>query len=163
MSSHFNRVKSSNVTYSNEYITAKYNYDHVDVDNDGSIYPKQDKLIFQTQISIPKTGVMIVGLGGNNGSTLVASLLANKHNISWNTKDGIQKPNYIGSLTQSSVVKLGVNSLGQSVFIPFKNMLPMIDPSNIILSGYNHLCKISLVCDHISELLFQAGIYRKHH
>ena len=43
---------------------------------------------------------MLIGLGGNNGSTLVASILANKHNITWGTKDGRQAPNYIGSVSE---------------------------------------------------------------
>ena len=39
---------------------------------------------------VPKrNGIMIVGLGGNNGSTLVAGVLANKLNIRWETKSGI--------------------------------------------------------------------------
>jgi len=31
---------------------------------------------------------LLVGLGGNNGSTLVAGILANKNNISWESKQG---------------------------------------------------------------------------
>ncbi len=35
---------------------------------------------------MPKTGLMLVGWGGNNGTTVTASILANKHNITWRTK-----------------------------------------------------------------------------
>lgn len=38
---------------------------------------------------------MMIGIGGNNGTTLVATVLANRHNISWHTKTGIQVPNYM--------------------------------------------------------------------
>lgn len=31
---------------------------------------------------------MLVGMGGNNGTTLIGGLLANKHKITWNTKKG---------------------------------------------------------------------------
>jgi myo-inositol-1-phosphate synthase len=31
---------------------------------------------------------MLVGLGGNNGSTLVAGIIANKKKLSWDTKNG---------------------------------------------------------------------------
>jgi myo-inositol-1-phosphate synthase len=34
--------------------------------------------IIETQAKVPKLGVMLVGLGGNNGSTFVAGILANK-------------------------------------------------------------------------------------
>jgi myo-inositol-1-phosphate synthase len=32
---------------------------------------------------------MLVGLGGNNGSTLVAGILANKKKITWDSKNGV--------------------------------------------------------------------------
>lgn len=40
---------------------------------------KDHKIV--TEKRIPKLGVMLVGLGGNNGSTLVAGILANKHKL----------------------------------------------------------------------------------
>lgn len=43
-------------------------------------------LYFKTQRNVPRVGVMLVGLGGNNGSTVAAGILANKHDITWNTK-----------------------------------------------------------------------------
>ena len=38
---------------------------------------KKDHSII-TEKKVPKVGVMLVGLGGNNGSTFVAGILANK-------------------------------------------------------------------------------------
>jgi len=40
----------------------------------------------ETVKHVPKLGVMLVGLGGNNGSTFVAGILANKKNLTWETK-----------------------------------------------------------------------------
>jgi Myo-inositol-1-phosphate synthase. len=37
---------------------------------------------------------MLVGWGGNNGSTITAALFANKFNLVWETKEGIQKANW---------------------------------------------------------------------
>jgi hypothetical protein len=34
----------------------------------------------------------MIGIGGNNGTTLCATVLANRHNIVWHTKAGIQQP-----------------------------------------------------------------------
>jgi myo-inositol-1-phosphate synthase len=42
--------------------------------------------IIETSASVPKLGVMLVGLGGNNGSTFVAGILANKKKLSWEAK-----------------------------------------------------------------------------
>lgn len=35
----------------------------------------------ETEARVPKLGVMLVGLGGNNGSTFVAGILANKKKL----------------------------------------------------------------------------------
>ena len=65
------------------------------------------KHIIETGKNVPKLGVMLVGLGGNNGSTLVAGILANKKKLSWETRQGTVSANYYGSFTQSSTVHLG--------------------------------------------------------
>jgi myo-inositol-1-phosphate synthase len=55
--------------------------------------------IIETSRKVPKLGVMLVGLGGNNGSTMVAGILANKKKLSWETKQGTVSANFYGSLT----------------------------------------------------------------
>jgi len=80
---------------------------------------------------------MIVGLGGNNGSTVLAGVIANREKITWRTKDGVQTPNYWGSITQASTLKLGTGSDGRDVYVPFKNILPMVDPNDLVFSGWD--------------------------
>jgi myo-inositol-1-phosphate synthase len=53
----------------------------------------------ETDTRIPKLGLMLVGWGGNNGSTLTAGILANKHKLTWRTKQGEMSANYYGSFT----------------------------------------------------------------
>lgn len=48
----------------------------------------------------------MVGLGGNNGSTILGGILANKNELTWNTKKGEQKANMLGSMTQSATMKV---------------------------------------------------------
>jgi len=50
---------------------------------------------------------MLVGMGGNNGTTIIGGLLANKHKISWRTKKGEHQANMYGSMTQNSTMKVG--------------------------------------------------------
>lgn len=57
------------------------------------------KFVIETEKQVPKMGVMLVGLGGNNGSTFVAGILANKHNLEWQTKSGPMRANFFGSFT----------------------------------------------------------------
>jgi myo-inositol-1-phosphate synthase len=60
-----------------------------------------------TEKKVPKLGVMLVGLGGNNGSTLVAGILANKKKLEWETKNGTVGANFFGSFTQSATCHVG--------------------------------------------------------
>ncbi len=55
--------------------------------------PFTEYLTFKTDCKVPRVGCMLVGWGGNNGSTLTASVLANRKNLQWRTKDGIQVSN----------------------------------------------------------------------
>lgn len=66
----------------------------------------QEKKI-KTKTQVPKLGVMLVGLGGNNGSTFTAGVIANKRNLAWDTKQGEQKANFYGSFTQSATTHVG--------------------------------------------------------
>lgn len=96
----------------------------------------------RTEKKIPQLGVMLVGLGGNNGSTFVAGMLANKGNMSWLTKNGEQKANFFGSFTQSATTHVGFKhdeKTGdlQDVFKPVKSILPMVDPINFDICGWD--------------------------
>jgi len=93
----------------------------------------------KTMRKVPKTGLMLVGWGGNNGTTLTAGIYANKNNICWETKDGLQHPNYFGSVTQASTVYVGTCD-GEEVYVPLKELVPMIDPSDIVIGGWDLSC-----------------------
>jgi myo-inositol-1-phosphate synthase len=70
-------------------------------------------------------------------STCVAGAIANKLNLTWNTKEGIQKSNYWGSLLLSSTVKLGNDRTGNSIYTPMSNMLPLLNPNDIVWGGWD--------------------------
>lgn len=71
----------------------------------GKISEKKYK--FKTKRDTGKVGLMLVGMGGNNGTTIIGGLLANKFQIKWNTKKGQQEANMYGSMTQNSSIKVG--------------------------------------------------------
>ena len=137
-------VNSANVTYTPDFIQSKYVYQTTKVEKSatGTITatPVATEYLFRTQRRVPKLGVMLVGWGGNNGSTITATILANKHKIDWPTKDGVQKANYFGSITQASTVLLGTGPEGE-VYVPMKSLLPMVDPNDVVLDGnYMNMC-----------------------
>jgi len=71
------------------------------------------------------------------GSTIAGALLANKHGLSWETKKGTQTPNLFGSITQSSTVWLGTGDDGEEVYVPLKSLMPMLDPLDMPVSGWD--------------------------
>eukprot|EP00475_Leptophrys_vorax_P012726 TRINITY_DN190_c0_g2_i2.p1 TRINITY_DN190_c0_g2~~TRINITY_DN190_c0_g2_i2.p1 ORF type:complete len:519 (+),score=146.60 TRINITY_DN190_c0_g2_i2:249-1805(+) len=135
------KVVSDKVLYSEEHITSEYAYEMsvVEKQADGSmlVTPKKFDFSFRTKRSVPRLGVMLVGWGGNNGSTFTAGIIANRENISWNTKAGEKKPNYYGSMIQSSTVKIGSTVDGQDVFIPMRDVLPAVHPNDIVVGGWD--------------------------
>uniref|UniRef100_A0A7S1XQB4 inositol-3-phosphate synthase n=1 Tax=Phaeomonas parva TaxID=124430 RepID=A0A7S1XQB4_9STRA len=130
------RVESGNVTYTEDEIISQYDYETTEVDG-GVVRPRRQRYTFRTERHVPKTGVMLVGWGGNNGCTTTAGILANKHGLSWRTKEGEHKANYWGSVTQASTVKLGNDAAGNSVYIPFNRMLPMVHPNDLVVGGWD--------------------------
>jgi hypothetical protein len=88
-----------------------YKYDTTSVSIDeasGRIraVPTEESLKFVTQRVVPRVGVMFVGWGGNNGTTVTGGILANKHGVTWRTKSGVRSADYVGSMTQSSTVRV---------------------------------------------------------
>jgi myo-inositol-1-phosphate synthase len=85
---------------------------------------------------------MLVGLGGNNGSTFTAGVIANKKNLAWDTKQGEQKANFYGSFTQSATAHVGFaydenSGKLQDVFKPIKELLPMVNPVDFDICGWD--------------------------
>lgn len=134
------RVNSPNVKYGNGFIESKYTYRTTEVLRDKKqlvVTPKEIEYTFKVDTKVPKTGVMIIGLGGNNGSTLVGGVIANREGITWRTARGIQRPNYYGSVTQASTITLGTDQNGDDCNIAFKDILPMANPNQIIFGGWD--------------------------
>lgn len=101
------------------------------------ITPVSRRVVFTTRRAVPRLGVMVVGLGGNNGTTLAAALLANKQRTVWRTRTGTQAADWLGSLTQSSTVRLGVAPDGRDVFAPLSSLLPMASPDDLVVGGWD--------------------------
>lgn len=132
-------VESPNVTYSKDFIEAKYTYSTVHVCKENGVTkvgrwrgargargggglcssplspavpslcpqvrPCSTRFTFRTGRQVPRLGVMLVGWGGNNGTTVTAAVLANKLGLSWMTKTG------------------------RKVGVPSKGRCPQCDPS----------------------------------
>jgi myo-inositol-1-phosphate synthase len=152
------RVINSSFEESDGVRTAhiKQRYNHVNWDEKkktATVTEKTRDYVFKTRLKPGKTGVMIVGLAGNNGSTLVGGILANKHNITWTNKRGEQTANYFGSYTQSSTVKLGTDESGNEFHVPMKCLVPLVQPQDIVFSGWD-------ICNHdLARSMEESGVF----
>ncbi|KAJ3324196.1 Myo-inositol-1-phosphate synthase, partial [Gonapodya sp. JEL0774] len=134
-------VNSPNVQYSENEILSEYTYQNslVETGPDGSlrVTPTATVYNFKVERKVPKLGLMMVGWGGNNGSTVTAAIIANRAKLSFRTKQGIQPSTYFGSITQASTLKLGVDSKGAEIHVPLSSMLPMVHPNDLVLGGWD--------------------------
>ena len=85
---------------------------------------------------------MLVGLGGNNGSTFAAGVLANRKQLTWATKAGESTANFYGSFTQMATTHVGfkfdeTNGTLTDVFKPIKELLPMVNPVDFDVCGWD--------------------------
>ncbi|KAK9767742.1 Myo-inositol-1-phosphate synthase [Basidiobolus ranarum] len=135
------RVNAPNVQYTDSHILADYVYQNTRVTKNELgemiVQPIETNYKFKTDHRVPKVGLMLVGWGGNNGSTVTASILANRRNVQWRTKEGVKSPNYYGSVVLSSTLKIGIDESGKDVFIPFNDILPMIHPNDFVIGGWD--------------------------
>lgn len=132
-------INSPNVKYTDSHIEAKYSYQTTSVHRDGNkvtVTPHTTEMTFRTERQVPRLGVMLVGWGGNNGTTVTAAVLANKLGLTWRTKTGEKKANYYGSLLQASTVCIGSGLEGE-VNVPFRDLLPMVHPNDIVFDGWD--------------------------
>ncbi|CAN4115197.1 unnamed protein product [Withania somnifera] len=137
------KVESPNVKYTESEICSVYDYQTTELVHEAkngtyqwTVKPKTVKYEFKTDVHVPKLGVMLVGWGGNNGSTLTGGVIANREGISWATKDKVQQANYFGSLTQASTIRVGSFN-GEEIYAPFKSLLPMVNPDDVVFGGWD--------------------------
>ena len=119
-----------------------------------------------------KLGVMLVGMGGNNGSTLIAGLLAHSKGITWSSKAGTEhKVEWLGSVSQ-----YGNTPDTDGTPIPLKDLAGLYDPEDIIVGGWD-ICSdnmyqaaqkarvldhalIEQIKDELSSITPLQGVYR---
>ncbi|OIW31552.1 myo-inositol-1-phosphate synthase [Coniochaeta ligniaria NRRL 30616] len=135
-------VNSPNVEYTDSEIRSKYTYRTTLVSQgaDGKYVatPKETVYDFKVDRKIPKLGVMLVGWGGNNGTTVTAGIIANRRGLTWETREGPRAANYYGSVMMGSTMKLGTDAkTAKDVNIPFRDVLPMVHPNDLVIGGWD--------------------------
>ena len=135
-------VDSPNVIYTENEIKTKYTYRTTSVTRAGNgkyvATPKETVYDFKVERKVGKVGVMLVGWGGNNGTTVTAGIIANRRGLTWATREGKRAANYYGSVIMGSTMKLGTEvETGKEINIPFRDVLPMVHPNDLVIGGWD--------------------------
>lgn len=135
-------VDSPNVVYTDEEIRSKYVYRTTSVSQVGNgkyvAMPKETVYDFKVERKVGKVGMMLVGWGGNNGTTVTAGIIANRRGLTWDTREGPRAANYYGSVVMGSTMKLGTEAkTGKEINIPFHDVLPMVHPNDLVIGGWD--------------------------
>ena len=135
-------VNSPNVEYTDSQIKTKYVYRTTAVSEVGNgkyvAIPKETVYDFKVERKVPKVGMMLVGWGGNNGTTITAGIIANRRGLVWDTREGPRTSNYYGSVVMGSTMKLGTETkTGKEINIPFHDVLPMVHPNDLVIGGWD--------------------------
>ena len=86
-------IKSPNVEITENVIKSKYEYATTKMtpgsgDSEWVVEPHKEMFEFTLDRKVPKLGLMLVGLGGNNGTTVATGIIANRDRLNWETKEG---------------------------------------------------------------------------
>ncbi|XP_052128720.1 inositol-3-phosphate synthase [Frankliniella occidentalis] len=134
------RVLSDDVHYTEEHILAKVQYETAHCKRTGDtiqVTPRRRWLEVRTARRPQRTGVMLVGWGGNNGTTLTAALLANRAGLRWETKEGERRADWLGSLTQCATLRVGSDDDGKDVWAPMSGVVPLLHPDDLEVDGWD--------------------------
>ena len=136
------RVDYPDVVYTDDNILSRYTYRTTSVTKDAYgryvAKPKETVYDFKVERKVGKIGMMLVGWGGNNGSTVTAGIIANRLGLTWDTREGKQAANYYGSIVMGSTIKLGTEAeTGRDINIPFSHILPMAHPNDFVIGGWD--------------------------
>ncbi|GAB0495710.1 hypothetical protein MMPV_007015 [Pyropia vietnamensis] len=86
--------------------------------------PRSTVYHFRTNTRVRRTGLLQVGWGGGNGSTLTGAIVASRANLTW-------------ALTQAATVRVGLDAQGAAVTVPLREVLPMGTPEALALGGWD--------------------------
>jgi myo-inositol-1-phosphate synthase len=114
----------------------------VTIKENGQYHVTENKYTVDITSKPDKLGVMLVGMGGNNGSTLIAGLLAHCKKLRWITKFGEQSVKFYGSISQFGSVHIGYDDKNISHSKIFNEVgkeegWNMCSPENLVIGGWD--------------------------
>ena len=79
-----------------------------------------------------KIGILTVGIGGGNGVTMLAGVIANRKNLSWETQTGkVSAPNWNGCITQLPSTPTATDGVG------YADQFELADATTAVYGGWD--------------------------
>jgi myo-inositol-1-phosphate synthase len=104
---------------------------------DGRFHHCRDTKTFQT-MPTRKLGVLLVGIGGNNGSTFHAACIANSVHMKWHTRTGEYCSNFLGSMTQTVTIPVGYENGGyETKYAKLNDVIDLVNPHELVVGGWD--------------------------
>ncbi|VWU52000.1 inositol-3-phosphate synthase [Hepatocystis sp. ex Piliocolobus tephrosceles] len=134
----FNRKEDKDFFYS----TYEHTETEVEKDNKTNVMTckniKNKYEVMIEKLKNKKLGVLIVGIGGNNATTMLGGICANSKDISYIDTYDIKKPNYLGSVFLSSNLRIGYNKKNKEhSYCPIYKLVELYNPEHIIFGGWD--------------------------
>jgi myo-inositol-1-phosphate synthase len=124
-----------------------YSYKYLEIDSKNNINKVERNIkILTEKCTNKKLGVMIIGLAGNNGSTLTAGVIGHQNKLNWEDKNGIHEIDFLGSLYQYGSTNIGFYKDGKPYSKLLRNIVDMKNIDDLVIGGW----------DIISSNLYQA-------
>jgi myo-inositol-1-phosphate synthase len=115
-----------------------YNYKYCEIDSDDNIKNIERNIkIITENCTKNKLGIMIIGLAGNNGSTLTAGVLGYQKNLNWEDKNGLHEIDFLGSIYQYGSTNIGFYKDGKPYSKLLRNIIKMKKIDDLIISGWD--------------------------
>ena len=121
---------------------------------------KVERLIMPMPLEGKRMGVMLVGLGGNNGTTFAAGMIAHREGLTWEDKEGEHKVEFLGSISQMGSVHIGYDRKGKAHSRLFKHITPMYSPEELVVGGWD-ICSDDLYTAATKAKVIDLGLLRR--
>ncbi len=136
---------------------SEYIHQYIKVKEDESLETITESYSFNVLEKDNKIGVMIVGLGGNNGTTFTAGILAKQGGLQWETKDGCNDVEFLGSISEYGSVHIGYREDGNPYTKLYKEMLDLHNIKDIVVGGWD-ICGDDLYTASVSNKVLDINL-----
>ncbi|KAI4837857.1 hypothetical protein MKS88_003276 [Plasmodium brasilianum] len=134
----FDIKEDDNFVYSNfEHVETEVEKDMIK----GALVCKKVKNNYEIMVEKlkrKKLGVLLVGIGGNNATSMLGGICANSKNLTYFNKYDVKKANYLGSVFLSTNIRLGYNKAEREhSYCPIHKLIEVYNPEYIVYGGWD--------------------------